>query len=196
LFGKGMNTVNLQMLFLLDSASSDLPPDRFFGMDMQTLIQAAVNVVGIVILFIILMKLLYKPVRKFLRERVERIQGQLNEARDNKAAASELKVRYDRQLKDIDLERTAILDEVRKQAGEQRDQILNIAKDEARDLKDRASMEIAAERERVRDEIHSAVIDISSDMAEKLLAASIDKKAHERLFDEGLAELDRVVFST
>ena len=191
-----MNTVNLQMLFLLDSASSDLPPDRFFGMDMQTLIQAAVNVVGIVILFIILMKLLYKPVRKFLRERVERIQGQLNEARDNKAAASELKVRYDRQLKDIDLERTAILDEVRKQAGEQRDQILNIAKDEARDLKDRASMEIAAERERVRDEIHSAVIDISSDMAEKLLAASIDKKAHERLFDEGLAELDRVVFST
>ena len=179
---------------LLFNLMSELPPDRFFGMDMQTLRQAAVNALGVILLCVILTKLLYKPVRNFLRERVERIQNQLNDARESKASASELKARYDRQLKDIDLERAAILEEVRKQAAEQRDLILNMAKDEARELKDRAGMEIAAERERVRDEIHSAVIDISSDMAEKLLAAAIDRKAHERLFNEGLAELDRAVF--
>ena len=186
--------MNHLVLLLFDV--SELPPDRFFGMDLQTLIQAGVNALGVILLCVILTWLLYKPVRNFLRERVERIQNQLNEARESRATASELKTRYDRQLKDIDLERAAILDEVRKQAGEQREQILNIAKDEARELKDRAGMEITAERERIRDEIHSAVIDISSDMAEKLLAAAIDKKAHDRLFNEGLAELDRVVFGT
>ena len=187
--------MNHRVLLLFDMPP-ELPPDRFFGMDLQTLIQAGVNALAVILLCVILTWLLYKPVKNFLRERVERIQNQLNEARESRASASELKARYDRQLKDIDLERAAILEEVRKQAGEQREQILNTAKDEARELKDRAGIEIAAERERIRDEIHSAVIDISSDMAEKLLAAAIDKKAHERLFNEGLEELDRVVFGT
>ena len=186
--------MNPQFLFLLE-ALPELPPDRFFAMDSQTLIMAATNAVGVILLSFILTKLLYKPVRKFLRERTERIQNQIDEARENKAAAGELRARYDHRLKDIDLERTAILEEARKQANEQRTQILNTAKDEAKDLKEKAGLEIAAERERVRDEIHTAVIDISSEMAEKLLAAAIDKKAHERLFADGLAELDRALFS-
>ena len=187
--------MNHLFLFLLEAAPSELPPDRFFGMDEQTLIGAAFNALGVIILGVILTFLLYKHVRNFLRERTERIQNQLDEARDNRAAAGELRAKYDHQLKDIDLERTAILEEARKQASEQRAQILNMAKNEAKDLKDRAGIEIAAERERVRDEIHTALIDISLEMAEKLLTDSIDKKAHERLFSDGLAELDKAVFS-
>ncbi|MCL2405677.1 MAG: F0F1 ATP synthase subunit B [Defluviitaleaceae bacterium] len=183
--------MNPLFLFLLDS----LPPDRFFGIDEQALAQAAFNALGVIVLGIILTWLLYKPVRSFLRERTQRIQNQMDEARESRAAAGELRAKYDHQLKDIDVERTSILEEARKQASEQRAHILSIAKDEAKDLTDKAGIEIAAERERVRDELHTAVIDISLEMAEKLLAASIDKKAHERLFTEGLAELDRAVFS-
>ena len=186
-----MDALNLQLIFLLDS----VPPGRFFGIDMRTVIQTGAHLFSIAVVGILLTYILYNPVRNFLRERVERVKKQLDDARESKAAASELRARYDRHLKDIELERTAILEEARKLAGEQRNQILSAAKDEAKELKDRAGMEITAERERVRDEIHSAVIDISSDIAEKLLAAAIDKDAHERLFAEGLAELDRVIFS-
>lgn len=186
--------MNSIFLFLLD-ATQELPPDRFFAMDEQTIIVAAFNALGVILLGVILTWLLYKPVRQFLRERTQRIQGQIDEARENRAAAGELRAKYDHQLMDIDLERTAILEEARKQASEQRAHILSVAKDEAKELKDKAGIEIAAERERVRDEIHTAVIDVSLEMAEKLLAASIDKKAHERLFADGLAELDRAVFS-
>ena len=186
--------MNSQFLFLLESLPQELPPDRFFAMDLQTLITAGVNALGVILLSIILTKILYKPVRNLLHERTQRIQNQLDEARESRAAAGELRTKYDHQLKDIDLERTAILEEARKQASEQRAQILSMAKDEARDLKDRAGIEIAAERERVRDEIHTAVIDISSEMAEKLLAATIDRKAHDRLFADGLAELDKALF--
>lgn len=187
--------MNHIFLFLLEAAPSELPPNRFFGMDEQTLIGAAFNALGVIVLGVILTFLLYKPVRNFLRERTERIQGQLDDARESRAEAGELRAKYDHQLKDIDLERTAILEETRKQASEQRTQILSMAKDEAKDLKDRAGMEIVAERERVRDEIHTAVIDISLEMAEKLLTVSIDKKAHERLFADGLAKLDKAVFN-
>jgi len=179
------------MLFLLEA----LPPDRFFDMDMQTLIQTGVNAVIVIILGIVLTKILYKPVRKFLSDRTERIQNQLDHAKDSKAAASELRLRYDSRLKNIDLERASIIDESRKLASEQREHILNTAKDEAKEIKMRASLEVEAERKRIKDELHTAVIDISSDIAEKLLGLSIDKKAHDRLFAEGLDELERVVFS-
>jgi len=189
-----MSALNPVFFVLLESLPPELPPNRFFAMDSQVLINAGVNAVGVILLSIILTKILYKPVRNFLRERTERIQSQLDEARESKAAAGELRTRYDHRLKDIDVERTAILEEARKQASEQRAQILSTAKDEAKDLKEKAGLEIAAERARARDEIHTAVIDISSEMAEKLLAASIDRNAHDRLFADGLAELDRALF--
>ena len=182
------------VLILLYS-TSELPPSRIIDFDMATVIATVVNLVPLLILGFILTKLLYSPVRKFLSDRTERVRNQLAEARDGRAAAGELKARYDRQLKDIDLERATILEEARKQAQEQREQILAHAKDEAKDLKDRANMEVALERDRIRDEMHTAVIDISSEMAEKLLGAAIDKKAHDRLFEDGLTELDRVVFN-
>ena len=186
-----MNALFIQLTFLL----GDLPPDRFFGMDMQTVIQTSVNIVIVIILGIVLTKILYTPVRNFLSERTQRIQNQLDHARDSKATASELRAKYDSQLKDIDIERAAILDESRKLASEQREHILSLAKDEAKEIKVRASQEVEAERKRITDELHTAVIDISSNMAEKLLSHSIDKKAHDRLFAEGLAELEQVVFS-
>ena len=187
--------MNPHFLLLLESLPPELPPDRFFGMDGQTLISAGINAIGVILLSVILTKLLYKPVRKMLNDRTERIKNQMDEARESRAAAGELRTKYDHRLKDIDVERTAILEEARKQANEQRDNILSAAKDEALELKEKAGIEIAAERERVRDEMYTAVIDISSDMAEKLLAAAIDRDAHARLFADGLAELDRALFA-
>jgi len=178
------------LFFLLDG-----PPGRIIDFDLATVISTLVNLVPLLLLGFILTKVMYAPVRKFLQDRAERIRNQLDEAKESRVQAGEMRAKYDRQLKDIDLERAAILDEARKQVAQQRDQILSTATSEAKELKARASMEVEMERERIRDEIHSAIIDISSDMAEKLLTASIDKKAHERLFDEGLLELDRVVFS-
>jgi len=178
------------LFFLLDG-----PPGRIIDFDLGTVISTLANLVPLLLLGFILTKVMYAPVRKFLNDRTERIRNQLAEAKEGRAAAGELRAKYDRQLKDIDLERTAILDEARKQAAAQSEQILSTAKVEAKELKERAATEVEMERDRIRDEIHSAIIDISSDMAEKLLAAAIDRKAHERLFNEGLVELDRVVFS-
>ena len=172
----------------------DMPPGRIIDFDLATVISTLANLVPLLILGFILTKVMYAPVRKFLNDRTERISSQLNEAKEGRAAAGELRTKYDHQLKEIDLERTAILDEARKQASDQRDIILATAKDEAKEIKTRASMEVEMERDRIRDEIHSALIDISSDMAEKLMMATIDRGAHDRLFNEGLVELDRVVF--
>jgi len=177
------------LFFLLDT-----PPGRIIDFDLATVVSTLANLVPLLILGFILTKVMYAPVRKFLNDRTQRINTQLNEAKEGRAAAGELRARYDSQLKGIELERATILDEARKQANDQRAHIIATARDEAKDIKTRANMEVEMERDRIRDEIHSALIDISSDMAEKLLMASVDRRAHDRLFSEGLHELDRVVF--
>jgi F0F1-type ATP synthase membrane subunit b/b' len=49
---------------------------------------------------------------------------------------------------------------------------------------------IATELEQTKGAVHQAIIDISTDMAAKLIAAAIDQKAHDRLFSEALTELE------
>ena len=178
-----------EMFFLLD-----MPAGRIIDFDMATVVSTLANLVPLLILGLILTKVMYAPVRKFLNDRTERVQNQLDEAKAGRVAAGELQAKYSSQLKEIDLERAAILDAAKKQASDQREQILLTAKQEAKSLKDRASIEVEMERERIREDIHTALIDISSDIAEKILVASVDRDAHDRLFSEGLLALDRVVF--
>ena len=183
-----------QGFFLLDTGGRTFR--ELFNLDAQTFIQILPILVNVVALFVLLTYLLYNPVRNFMARRSERIAAQLDEAEATKAAAHVLKDEYEQKLKDIEQERSAILDEARKLAAERRARELADAKKEAEAIKARAMIEIAAERDRVKDQVEQAIVDISAGMAGKLLGANIDTAAHSRLFDEALAELDATVFKS
>jgi F0F1-type ATP synthase membrane subunit b/b' len=46
----------------------------------------------------------------------------------------------------------------------------------------------------VKDQVEQAIVEVSCEMAGKLLATTIDPKTHNRLFDEAMAELESTVF--
>ena len=165
-----------------------------FTLDLQTFINMLPNLLNFVLVAAFLTYLLYKPVKKILQTRAERVASEIEDAATNKASAAELKAKYEQKVKDIELERGTVLEETRKQANSRRDQILDEAKAEAQELKDRAARDIAAERERVKTEVHQAIIDISADMAAKLVAVTIDKNAHDKLFAEAMADLEATAF--
>ena len=149
---------------------------------------------SVLLIFFILYRLLYRPVREFLNKRAERINNELQDASDKMKTAQDLRAEYEQKIRDIELERGAILDEARKQANDKRNELLTETKSELETLKERASLEMVAERERVKDQIHQAIVDISSDMAAKLITMTIDQKTQDKLFDEAMAELETMVF--
>lgn len=165
-----------------------------FGMDQQTFIIVGPMLINFIILAVILTLLLYKPVRAFLYERANRVARELDEAEAARQVALTLKAQYDQRLKDIEQERTAILDDARKLAMERRHNELAETRKEINVLKNRAEAEIIAERDRVKDQVEQAIVDISSEMAGKLLAVTIDTSMHNRLFDEAMAQLEATVF--
>ena len=148
------------------------------------------NLFNFILTAALLTFLLYKPVRKLLQARAERVEGEMNDAALSKKTAEELKTMYEQKVRDIETERTAILDEARKIATESRDKILETAKLEASDVKARASRDIETEKEQLKGAVHQAIVDISTDMAAKLISATIDKTAHEKLFAEAMTELE------
>ena len=176
--------------FLLNAQAEE----RLFGMDAQTALQLIPHLINFIALAIFLTFILYRPVRDFLNERADRIARELDDAEATRVSANKLKAQYEQRLKDIEMERTHILDDARKLAMERRSREIADTKDEITMMKARADLEIAGELARVKEQVERSIIDVSAAMASKLMATKIDTKTHNRLFDEAMAELEATVF--
>ena len=171
-------------------AGGDLPPGRVFGLDVQTFISVLAHLINISLLAFVLTKVLYKPVRDYMAKRAERIRGQLERARAENEKADEYKAQYEALLKQLEGEREAILEAARKKASETGRAIIAEARAEADALREKAAASIAAERERAREGMRLAIVDVSAVMAERLLARSVSEDDRERMLGEAMAELE------
>jgi len=175
-------------------AQVPIPEGRLFGLDQQTLLQFALNLVNVILLAVILSKLLYNPVRNLLHKRAEKIRGQFEQAANEIAKGNELKREYEQKLLDIRREQDGILENARRIAAETERESLAEAKREAESIKARARAEIEMERERVREDMKAAIIDVSKAIAEMYLKREIDKDDHDRFFTEAMSELEDAVW--
>jgi len=147
--------------------------------------------VNMAFIILILTWLLYKPMLKFLDERRERIKNELKSAADNLKAAEETRATYDAKLLGVAFEREEILDAAKKTAYAREEEIITAAKNEADLIMERARREMDQEREKVRDEMHHQIVQVSAVMAEKLMASQLgaDGAARERLLNQAIADL-------
>ena len=173
-------------MFLL---SGGLPDGRIFGLDQQTLIQIGINLLNVSVLAALLSWLLYKPVRKFMAARTERIASQIEEAARQQKEAEELRAEYEAKIAEIAIEREEILEGARRMSAENAKQVLADAKAEAEGVRERAAAEVEHERERVRAEMKQVIIEVSTAMTEKVLMASVDDAVYERMFEKTVSEM-------
>ena len=178
------------ILFLLSS----MPDTYVFGLTQQTLIHIGTQLFNVALLAFILSKVLYKPVREFLQKRSNRVRDMIKQAEDGVSKADALKAEYESKLKEIDRERSEILDTARKQAVDRSKEIVSGAKNEADAIKARATKDIEKEQERAKSEMRQAILEISSVLTEKLITRTIDPETQTRLFNETLTELEEADF--
>jgi F-type H+-transporting ATPase subunit b len=165
-----------------------------FSLELQTFLDMGPILLNFIFMVALLTFLLYKPVRRILQTRSDKIENDLNDAAANKANAEELKAQYEQLIRDIEQERTSILDEAKRIAKDRQNQILSDAKAEAMEIKEKAARDIATEKERIKDDVYHAIVDISTSMAQKLILANIDKSSHDRLFAEAMDDLEATAF--
>lgn len=161
-------------------------------LDQQTLIQIAIQLVNTCILCFALSKLLYKPVTKFLNARKERVANQIDTAQNRLNEAEALKAEYEEKLKNIEVEKNTILEKARVQAKANGQQIVAEAKAEAENIHTRAMTDIKREEEKAKDEIKKQIIEVSSLVSGKFIAAKMTEEEQNKHVDDTISDLEGV----
>ena len=137
-------------------------------------------------------KLLYKPVTKFLNARKERVANQIDTAQNRLNEAEALKAEYEEKLKNIEVEKNTILEKARVQAKANGQQIVAEAKAEAENIHTRAMTDIKREEEKAKDEIKKQIIEVSSLVSGKFIAAKMTEEEQNKLVDDTISDLEGV----
>ena len=162
---------------------------RIFGLDLQTLVDAGIMAISMLVLFTLLSYLLFNPVRDLLKKRREYVESNINDALKDKEEAAKLKEEYDNKLANVEKEADEILSDTRKKAIKRENEIVDEAKEEASRIIARANKEAELEKSKVKDEVKHEIISVAKEMAGKLVEVSIDEDKQMSLIDETLKEM-------
>ena len=171
--------------FLLNA---DVPPGTLLDFSAGFLVKIGIQWINIAIIIVILVKVLYNPIKKFLNDRAERIKNELDNADQVNEKARELKANYESLIANIEVEREGLLTKAHHSAVEKRDRMIFAAQNEARHLIVKAREEIASERDNSAEEIKQQIIELSTFLAGRFIEVSIDQDARDRYVEEALAD--------
>ncbi len=163
--------------------------ERLFDLDFQLLHDAILTAVSVFFLFLFLSYLLFNPVREMLNKRKEKIQNDIDSAKQDKEAADAMRSEYEGRLKNADAEAENILADARKRATANENHIIAEAKEEAARIIKQAHVEAELEKEKAKDEIKNEMIDIASLMAGKVVGDRMDTTVQDALVEETLREV-------
>lgn len=141
------------------------------------------------IVAVVLHRLLYGPVTRFLRERNAKIKSNLDDAVMRLAEAEAVKADYESRLAEIERKKDEILSDAARRAAEKERLVIAAAKGEAKAIKAQARSDIEMELETAREEIKRQIIEISALMAGKLVSKTMNDALHAELLERALAEL-------
>lgn len=163
--------------------------ERLFDLDFQLLHDAVITAVAVFVLFLAMSYLLFKPVREFLKKRQDKIQSDLDTAKQDKADALSLKNEYEAKMAGAQKDADEILTAARQKAVKNEEQIVAGAKEEAANIIRQAKTEAELEKRKAADEMKTQIIDVAQVMAGKVVAAGIDTNVQESLVEETLKEV-------
>ena len=147
------------------------------------------GIIAFLIIFFVVWKYALPTLNKTLEARQQAITGQLQEAERVKSEAESLLADYQAQVAGAKQEANEIIDEARTTAESMRGEIVTRAEAEAASALEKARTDVAAERTRAVAALQSDVANLSLDMAEKVVAGSIDRDAQAALVERYLDEL-------
>lgn len=148
-----------------------------------------ISLCNLLILFLMLKKFLYKPVKKVLAERQAAIDSRYDEADRAKSQALRSKTEWENRMAAADEEAAGIISSAVESANRQSSAIIGESKERADRMISRARAEADAERRKAEDDIRDRIADVSAAVAGKLLEREISAADHSDLIDSFISEI-------
>ena len=148
-----------------------------------------ISLCNLLILFLMLKKFLYQPVKKVLADRQAAIDSRYDEADKAKSEALQSKAEWEERMAAADEEAEGIVSRAVESANRQSSAILSDTREKADRMMSRARAEADAERRKAEDDIRDRVADVSAAIAGKLLEREITADDHSDLIDSFISEI-------
>ncbi len=146
-------------------------------------------IISVVLLYFILRHFLYEPVSKFMKERKENIQKDIDGAKVLKGEANTLKEQYELKINEANKEGQEIIEASRQRGEELKQDIVNEAKIEAEGIVERAKREIELEKEKALQDIKLQAGDMAILIASKIIDQNMDMNVQKDSIDKFINEV-------
>ena len=148
-----------------------------------------ISLANLTIIFFIVKKFLFKPVKNMMDKRREAIDGEFNKASELKNEAMAAKEKYEEQLKSAKESADEILLSASNNAKLREEKIILEAKEQAEGIIKRAEAEALLERKKAEEGIKHEIVNVSALLAEKMLEREINTFDHRALIDSFIEKI-------
>lgn len=145
--------------------------------------------IAFLIIWAVLAKLVWPQVLQMMEKRQEKIQSDLDAAERSKVEAADQARAYDAKIVEAHQEAEAIVAKAKKEAEEERSRILAKAQREAADVIAKAHGAVDSERHKAMIELSGSVVDLSVEIASKIIGNDLSVEEQRRLAEKYLAEV-------
>ena len=142
------------------------------------------SIITVLVLILILKRFFFEKVKRFMDERKTQVAEQFQKADEAENQARKKLDEYNEILAGAEKEKRAIIAGAMESAKVQADSVLDEARKEAADIREKTRIQIEIEKVAARKEIHNEASELAVQVAEKILENKLDADAQASVIDE------------
>ncbi len=160
--------------------------EQFVGVNFWTMIFAWCN---LIILYLVLRKILFRPIMKMIDTRQQEIDDTYRRADDYLEDARADREQYEQKLAQVKQEGEEYMKQTVKRAHQREDEILRQAQQRADDKLERAREQIELERRQAVNDVKDQAAQLALAVAEAVIEREVDEDEHAEMIDSFIREL-------
>ena len=148
-----------------------------------------ISLANLVILFLILKKLLFKPVKKIVDKRQKEIESEYKKAEKTQAEADAIKAEWEGKMATAEAEADKIISDAVERADSRNEVMLYESREKADQIIRKAKADIERERKDARETIKKEIVDVSQTLSEQITGREINMDDHRDLIDKAIDKI-------
>jgi len=141
------------------------------------------------VLFLVVRHFLYAPVVTLINKRKETVAANVAAAENIKAEAARMKGDYEAEVRAAQNEAKEIIDASRVRGEELKQQLVEEAHVEAKQVKARAAKDIERDKEQAQREMKNEIAQVAMLVASKVVQKNLDNQVQQNLIDQFIDEV-------
>ncbi len=160
------------------------------GITKDLIADLIINIGSIVVLFVIVKKLAYKPIKKFMDERTERLSAKESKAEALSEAADKRQAEYTALLAECDSAKEKAITEGESIAHKKAEEIITDAQKTAEEIIRKAKFKAEEDYQKMMEDATDYIVSLAMEASSVLLKRTVNDDDNRKIVEEFLGTID------